>query len=67
MKLLNTYANKHYIGIPEYMLYRSDDAIRLSSLHHRGALTGVGPWYRFDPNQWRKIEPYEDISNVYKW
>ena len=67
MKLLSTYAYKHYIGIPEYMLYRSDVAIRLGSLQCKGALTDVGLWYRFDPNQWRKIEPYEDISNVYKW
>ena len=66
MKILSTYTHKHYIGIPEYMLYRSDAAIRLGSLHHKGDLIDVGPWYRFDPNQWRKIEPYEDISNVYK-
>lgn len=66
MKLLSTYALKHYIGIPECRLYRSDAAIRLGSLHHRGALTDVDPWYHFDPNQWRKLEPYEDISNVYK-
>ena len=66
MKILSTYTHKHYIGIPEYMLYRSDAAISLGSLHRRGALTDVGWWYRFDPNQWRKIEPYEDISNVQK-
>ena len=67
MKLLSTYAHKHYIGIPEYRLYRSDAAIRLGSLQRKNALIDVGSWYRFDPNQWRKIEPYEDISNVYKW
>ena len=67
MKLLSTYTHKHYIGIPDYRLYRSDSAISLGSLRRRGALTYVGPWYHFDPNQWRKIEPYEDISNVYKW
>ena len=67
MKLLSTYAYKHYIGIPEYRIYRSDAAIRLGSLHRRDALTDVGSWYRFDSSQWRKIEPYEDISNVYKW
>lgn len=67
MKLLNTYAYKHYIGIPECRIYRSDVAISLGSLHHRGALTDVGSWYRFDSSQWRKIEPYEDIPNVYKW
>ena len=66
MKLLSTYTHKHYIGIPEYRLYRSDVAIRLGSLHRRGALTDVSSWYRFDPNQWRKIELYEDISNVQK-
>lgn len=58
MKLLSTYAYKHYIGIPEYRL--------LGSLHRKGALTDVSSWYRFDPNQWKKIEPYEDILNVYK-
>lgn len=67
MKLLSTYAYKHYIGIPDYRLYRSVVAIRLGSLHRRDALTDVGSWYRFDSSQWRKIEPYEDISNVYKW
>ena len=67
MKLLSTYAHKHYIGIPECRLYRSDAAISLGSLHRRDALTDVGSWYRFDSSQWRKIEPYEDISNVYKW
>ena len=67
MKLLSTYTHKHYIGIPECRLYRSDDAIRLGSRYRSGALIDVGSWYRFDPNQWRKIEPYEDISNVYKW
>ena len=67
MKLLNTYAHKHYIGIPDYMLYRSDYAISIGSWYRSGALIDVGPWYRFDPNQWRKIEPYEDIPNVYKW
>ena len=67
MKLLSTYTHKHYIGIPEYMLYRSDAAIRLGSRYRSGALIDVGSWYRFDPDQWRKIEPYEDISNVYKW
>ena len=66
MKLLSTYAYKHYIGIPEYSIYRSDAAIRLGSLQRKGALTGVVSWYRFDPKQWRKIEPYEDISNVQK-
>ena len=67
MKLLSTYAHKHYIGIPEYRLYRSDAAIRLGSRYRSGALIDVSSWYRFDPNQWRKLEPYEDISNVYKW
>ena len=67
MKLLSTYAHKHYIGIPDYRIYRSDAAISLGSLHRRDALTDVGSWYRFDSSQWRKIEPYEDISNVYKW
>ena len=66
MKLLNTYAHKHFIGIPMYRLYRSDNAIRLGLTHNRGALTDVGSWYRFDPNQWRKIELYEDIPNVQK-
>ena len=66
MKLLSTYTYKHYIGIPEYRLYRSDNAIRLGSLHRRGALIDVGSWYHFAPNQWRKIEPYEDIPNVQK-
>lgn len=67
MKLLSTYVYKHYIGIPEYRLYRSDATISLGSLRRSGALTDVVSWYRFDPNQWRKIEPYEDIPNVYKW
>ena len=67
MKILNTYAHKHYIGIPECRLYRSDVAIRLGSLHRSGALIDVGPRYRFESNQWRKIELYEDIPNVYKW
>ncbi len=66
MKLLSTYVHKHYIWIPEYRLYRGDTAIRLGSLYRRGALTDVGSEYCFDPNQWRKIEPYEDIPNVYK-
>lgn len=66
MKLLSTYIHKHYIGIPEYKLYRSDASIRLGSLHRSGALIDVGSWYRFDPNQWRKIEPYEDIPHVQK-
>ena len=66
MKLLSTYTHKHYIGIPEYRLYRSDVAISLGTLHCSGALIDVGSWYRFDPYHWRKIEPYEDISNVYK-
>ena len=66
MKLLNTYTHKHYIGIPEYRLYRSDAAIRLGSLQRKSALIDVGSWYRFDPYHWKKIEPYEDISNVHK-
>ena len=66
MKLLSTYAHKHYIGIPDYMLYRSDYAISIGSWYRSGALIDVGPWYRFESNQWRKIELYEDISNVYK-
>lgn len=64
MKLLSTYAHKHYIGIPECRLYRSDAAISIGSQYHSGALIDVGSWYRFDPIQWRKIEPYENISNV---
>ena len=67
MKLLSTYAYKHYIGIPECRLYRSDVAISIGSRYRSGALIDVGSWYRFDSNQWRKIEPYEDIPNVYKW
>ena len=66
MKLLNTYVHKHSIGIPECRLYRSDDAISLGSFHRRGALTDVGWWYRFDPNQWRKIDPYENTPHVQK-
>lgn len=66
MKLLSTYTHKHYIGIPEYRLYRSDNAIRLGSQYRSGALIDVGSWYRFDPYHWRKLEPYEDIPNVQK-
>lgn len=66
MKILSTYAYKHYIGIPEYRLYRSDYAISIGSRYRSGALIDVGSWYRFDPNQWRKIELYEDIPNVQK-
>ena len=67
MKILSTYTHRHYIGIPEVRLYRSDVAISIGSRYHSGALIDVGSWYRFDPYNWRKIEPYEDISNVCKW